>query len=504
MSPPGSGYATPMRRPSSAFAVRDVPLAGSYPAAVAMVLLALCPFIVLSTATLLFDKELVADLGTTRFGTELAGALANAGYAFGAVAAADLIQRVPKRRLFLFDELVFAVGSVVCALAPGIAAFTVGRVLQGVSTGLLLVVALPPLVTKHGPRRLPLTAAFVNLGLFGMVTAGPLVGGVVATAGAWRALFAVLAALGVLGMVVGMVSFEPDEAAAPGIGFDFSALPVALLATVLPFLGVAWLSRGSFTAPGFVVPVAVGLAALAALLVRQYRKERALMPLKLLSHTLPVTGIAVAMLAGAAFTAVVELCATYLLSVRADSPLATGGLLATQIPGVVVAAWLFKKVFASRWLPVLAFSGLALVGVAGGLVLLLVPGDVVLLVALAGFLLGFGAGAGVSPGLFLAGLSVPSSRLGPTFALVELLRSEAAFLVAPVLLAIALHGPGLANGIRSGALVVVVLAGGCGAALLGLLLSGGVKPHRPDLDRWLEGEEAAFDSPPLAAAIRRG
>jgi hypothetical protein len=52
--------------------------------------------------------------------------------------------------------------------------------------------------------------------------------------------------------------------------------------------------------------------------------------------------------------------------------------------------------------------------------------------AVAGVLLGFGAGAGVAPALFMAGLSAPSDRLGPTFALVELLRSEAAFRVAPV------------------------------------------------------------------------
>jgi hypothetical protein len=29
-----------------------------------------------------------------------------------------------------------------------------------------------------------------------------------------------------------------------------------------------------------------------------------------------------------------------------------------------------------------------------------------------------------------------------------------------------------------------------------------MKPHRPDLERWLGGEDPAFDSPPLAAAVR--
>ena len=66
------------------------PLAGNYPAAVAMALVALCPFIVLSTASLLIT-QLSVDLHTSVFGTQLAEGLSDAGYAFGAVAAADLI-----------------------------------------------------------------------------------------------------------------------------------------------------------------------------------------------------------------------------------------------------------------------------------------------------------------------------------------------------------------------------------------------------------------------------
>lgn len=480
-----------------------VPLAGSYPAAVTMALLALSPFIVVSSASLLLGKQIIADLGTGTFGVGLAGALANASYAFGAVAAADLINRIPKRRLFVCSEVVFALASVLCAVAPDIVAFTVGRTLEGLSTGLLLVVALPPLVTAHGAGKLPLTAAFVNVGLFGMVTAGPLVGGVIASESSWRILFLLIAALGALGAAVGVLAFEGEEGLDPRIGFDYSAIPVAAAATVLPFLGVSWLTRGSFTSPGFFVPLALGLAALATLLVRQYRKEEALMPLKLISHTLPVTGIAVAMVAGAAFTALVELSVVYLLMVRHQAPIIVGAVLGAQILGVVVAAWLFKAVLASRWLPVLAFSGLGVAVVGGALLLLLSRTNAVPVIAVAGLLLGFGAGAGVSPGLFMAGLSVPSNRLGPTFALVELLRSEAAFLVAPVLLAVAMNAADPAHGIRMAVLITVIGAGVPGLVLLGLLLLGGVKPHAPDLQGWLDGEGSAFSSRPLAAAVRR-
>ena len=484
------------------------PLQGAYPAAVAMALLALCPYIVLSTASLLLQQQLVADLATSGFGVQLAGALANAGYAFGAVAAADLIQRVAKRVLFIACEAVFASMSLVCALAPDVVVFVIGRLGQGISTGMLLVVALPPLVTAHGVRRLPLTAAFVNLGLFGMVTAGPLVGGAVAAQGeelAWRALFAGVGVLGLAGAGVGALAFSRDPAPDRDAGFDYSAIPVAAAATALPFIGVSWLSRGSFAAPGFLIPTALGLAALATLLVRQYRKKQALMPLRLITHTFPVTGVLAAMVAGAAFTALIELSATFLLMARQQQPMAVGALLAPQIVGVLVAAWLFKRVLTTRFLPLLTFSGLAVVAVGGVLVVLSTTGggrQALTLVAVAGLLLGFGAGAGVSPGLFMAGLSVESNRLGPTFALVELLRAEAAFLVAPILLRIAMSAGGLAAGVRMAALAAVVLTVVIGLGLLALLALGGVRPHEPDLAGWLAGDESAFDSPRLAAVIR--
>jgi MFS family permease len=478
------------------------PLAGSYPAAVSMALVALCPFIVLSSASLLIT-QLSVDLHTSVFGTQLAGALSDAGYAFGAVAAADLTQRLPPWRVYVLAEATFAVGSLIAATAPGIAEYTVGLVLLGITTGMLLVAALPPLVTRHGAARVPLSAAFVNLALFGMVTLGPVVGGIAAAEKVWRLLFVAMAGVAVVGVVLGLLAFERNDARAPRMGFDWSAMPVALAATALPFFGVSWLSRGGFASPAFYLPVAAGMLALCALLVRQYRKKNALMPLKLVSHTLPVTGIATAMVTGAVVTSLVELAVVYLLRVQHQSTAVTGTILGAQVLGVAAAALLFKTVLRTRWLPAFALFGLGVAGVAGVVLLLgLRPGGSNWIVAAAGVLLGFAAGAGVTPGLFMAGLSVPSGRLGPAFAMVELLRSEAAFLVAPIMVQIATLFSDPSHGIRLAVLVLVLLCVVCGALILAVLLLGGARPHAPDLELWVGGEQPAYHSPPLAAAIR--
>lgn len=483
--------------------LNDAPLAGRYPASVAIALLGLCPFIVLTTAFTLTSHAIVADLHTSMFAGQLSNALANAAYAFGAVTAADLVLRIPQRWLYVGCEAVFVAGSLVSAFSSDIAVFTLGRVLEGVTTGILLVVALPPLLTNYGSDRLPLGALFVNLGLFGMVTLGPVAGGVAGTYHGWRPLFLSIAALGVLGLLAGLAAFPANEPPSPTVGFDFTAIPLAFGGTFLPFFAVSWVARGGLTSVGFLAPLVVGMGLLLALVLSQFFKDEALMPVRPISHTLPVVGIGTAMIGGAAFTVLLELTITFLVEVTHHSPAVTGGLLSPMLLGVAGGAVLFKRLLTGKWLAALALGGLLAIAVAAAMLLGLSAGTAEVLVPIAALLLGFGAGAAVAPGLFMGGLSVPSSKIGPTFALVELLRSEAAFVIAPVLGYVAtISGGSLDGGVHLAIGVTFGLLAIVSPILLGLLLVGGVGPHPPDLDTWLEGEDTAFHSPALAAAIR--
>jgi len=484
-------------------ALNRAPLAGRYPASVAISLLGLCPFIVLTTAFTLTEKSVIAGLHTTTLMAMLSDALANAAYAFGAVTGADLILRIPQRWLFIGCEAVFTIGSLLSASASGMAVFMLGRVLQGFTTGIMLVVGLPPLVTSYGSGKLPLSAMYTNLGLFGMVTLGPVAGGVASGYHSWRLLFAAIGALGVCGMLTGLLAYRYNPAPAPAIGFDVTAVPLAFAGTFLPFFAVTWLSVGGFTSAGFLAPLLTGMGALFALVVIQFFKAEALMPVRPISHTLPVVGIGTAMIGGATFVVFLELIVVYMTMVTGTPPIVAGGLLAPMLIGIAAGAWLFMRMLPSRWLPVLVLSGLGVIAAAGAMLLGLHRGDAMALVPVVAVLLGFGAGGAVAPGLFMAGFSVPSSRIGPTFALVELLRSEAAFILAPVLEYVAVVSVGtlsggihLATGVTFGLLVIIA------PMLLGVLLLGGAGPHPPDLDTWLEGEKIAYDSPRIAAAIR--
>ena len=122
-------------------------LTGRWSTGITMALLGLAPFVLLSTAPFLFTSVLAHELGTDRAGLQLGQGLANASYAFSVVVAADLMRRIDPRRIYLACTLSVAAGAVAAALAGSNAMLITGRVLLGLGSGMLLVVALPPAVT---------------------------------------------------------------------------------------------------------------------------------------------------------------------------------------------------------------------------------------------------------------------------------------------------------------------------------------------------------------------
>jgi hypothetical protein len=66
------------------------------------------------------------------------------------------------------------------------------------------------------------------------------------------------------------------------------------------------------------------------------------------------------------------------------------------------------------------------------------PGNVPLAL-LGSALTGLALGATVAPALFVAGFSLQSASLQRVFAIIELLRAVAAFMVAPILAHVAMH-----------------------------------------------------------------
>jgi nucleotide-binding universal stress UspA family protein/MFS family permease len=483
--------------------IRPGPLAGRYGPSAAMVVLFLVPYLGLSSALQPLTPIIASQLHVSLQTINLGYGLANAGYAAGTVLAVQIAQRQPQRRMLVVYAILLVIGSVLAAAATGPAMFIVGHVLQGLCTSLLLIAATPALVLGYPVAKLRSTAVIFNLCIFGAVAAGPLIGGAQASFHAWRPLFWIVAGIAFAGLVMSLLTFSdapPADLSAPR---DPVAVGLAATGSVAAFWGAAELLTHRFLDPVAVIPLLVGLALIVALVVYEYHASHPLLILRSLASTIPVTGIVVAVCAAAAATSAIALTTTVLAPHY--TPLRLGLLYIPELAAAVVTAIVFGVVFSTRLIHYYALTGLAILAV--GVVVLRSaispPNSALTLTGSA--LVGIGIGASVVPALFLAGYSLRSAAIQRVFAILELLRAVAAFLIAPILLHFAVTLTGLPSPAMSTALWIC-FGLSVGGAVVGILLYqlGQVRPRAPALERWMGGVEPAWESPPLLAALRPG
>ena len=481
---------------------RPGPLAGRYPAAAAMVVLFLVPYLGLSSALPPLTPIISGQLHMSPQVISLASGMANAAYAVGTVLAVQFAQHLPQRRMLLVYGTLLLIGSVLAAAASGPAMFIAGHVLQGLCTSLLLIAAAPPLFLGYSADKLRWSAVIMNMCLFGAVTAGPLIGGAQASFHAWRPLFWIVAGIAAAGLVMSLLTFQDAPPADRSAPRDPAAIGLAAAGSVAAFWGAAELTTHRFLAPVAVVPLLGGLALIIVLWVYEYRARNPLLTLRSLNTTIPVTGIVVAICAAAASTSALGLTAAVLAP--RYPPLHLGLLYVPEFVGAVVTSIVLGAVFTTRGIHYFVLAGM--VFLAAGILVLrsAVPPTAVLTLAGSG-LVGVGIGASVTPALFLAGFSLRSGAVQRVFAILELLRAVAAFLVVPILLHFAATLAGLPTAAMGTALWICFgLSAGGAIVAVALYVLGGARPSAPSVQRWMDGQAPAWESPPLLAAIRHG
>jgi MFS family permease len=483
--------------------MRQGPLAGRYPAVAAMVMFALIPYLALSAAldplTPIIAKQLHMSLQTM----SLSSGLANAAYASGTVLAVQFAQHLPQRRMLIVYATLLVIGSVLAAAAQDPAMYIAGHVLQGLCTSLLLISAVPPLAIGYPASKLRTTAMIMNLCIFGAVALGPAIGGLQAQSHAWRPLFWIIAAIALSALALAVLTFDDAPPADPDSPRDLPAIALAVVGCAAAFFGASQLLSHPFLAGETIVPLLGGLATIVVLIVYQFRAKRPLLTIRsMLTSTMPVAGIVVALCAAAASVSATVLTAGALAS--RYGPLHVGLLYLPEVAGAVITAILLGAIITKRAIHYLPLAGMVFLAAGIAVFRIDVPSSEAATLIGAG-LTGIGLGATVAPALFVAGFSLPSASLQRVFAIVELMRAVAAFMIAPIFAHLAATvGGGLDAG--TGIALWIGLGIALGGAAIGVALYalGGARPQKPDIEGFVAGETPAWYSPPLLARVRPG
>jgi MFS family permease len=481
--------------------MRQGRLAGHYPVAASMVIFALVPFLALSAALQPLTPIIAHQLHMSIQAITLGSGMANAAYAVGTVLAVQLAQHLPQRRMMVLYAALLVVGSILAAAAQNPAMFIAGRVLQGLCTSLLLIAAAPALFLGFGVEKFRSTAVIMSLCIFGAVALGPTVGGIQAQAHAWRPLFGIVAAVSLTAFVLALLTFEdtpPADRSAPKVP---GVIALAAAGCAAAFFGSSELLTHRFVNPLTFPPLVIGLALIVLLMVNQYRARRPLLTIhSMLSSTIPVAAISLALFAAAASVSATALTAAVLAPHY--GPLHLGLLYLPELAGAAVAAFALGAVMKRRQIHYLPLVGMAFLAAGIAVFRIQLPPSQALALVGAG-LTGIGLGASVVPALFVAGFSLPAANLQRVFAIVELMRAVAAFMIAPIFAHFAATvGGGLIVG--TGIALWIGLGLAIGGAVMAVLLYalGRARPQTPNLERFLDGEGPAWYSPPLLSGVR--
>ncbi len=123
--------------------IRSGPLAGRYPYVASMAILALVPYLALSSALSPLTPFIERDLHMGPQTLSLGLGMGNAGYALGTVLAVLFAQHLPQRIMVVIYAIAALVGALLFATAQDPAMFIAGHVLQGLCTSMLLIAAVP-------------------------------------------------------------------------------------------------------------------------------------------------------------------------------------------------------------------------------------------------------------------------------------------------------------------------------------------------------------------------
>ena len=272
--------------------------------------------------------------------------------------------RFGTKRLYMMALALFIIFSIACGLAWNIGSLITFRVFQGLGGGMLMPLGMTIMTRAAGPARIGRVMAVLGVPMLLGPIAGPILGGWLIDVASWHWIFFINLPIGIVAFIAAWRVLAKDSPT-PSEKFDFVGMLLLSPGLALFLFGVSSIpAEGTVASARVIIPAAIGVVMITAFVFHALRKTHPLIDLHLFKRKqLSVSTITLAMFAIAFFGAML-LFATYFISVRGESTLAAGLLLAPQGLGAMltmpIAGRLTDKMGPGKF--VLAGIGLIAIG----------------------------------------------------------------------------------------------------------------------------------------------
>ena len=332
------------------------------------------------------------------------------------IPCSKLTDRWGRKRCFLGGLVLYGIGALLSAVAPGLGVLILGNsVFEGVGTAFLIppVYILTTMAFTSMESRARAFGVISGMGGIG-AAAGPLIGGLITSAISWRVAFLFQAA--VIATII-VLSRRVSDPLAPDPNRPFDAIG-AVLSAVGMFCLVFGILQAESNIPLMIVFLAVGVILLAAFFFYIRARERggreALLSTALFRNRVSNLGLVTQNLQWLLLMGVSFVVSVYLQTERHYSAVKTGVVFTAATVGILISSLAAERMAQRRMQKRLIAGGFVVTIIGTGLLLGLVKASSSSAWALAPglFLIGFGLGAMLTPSVNIVQSAFPEQQQG--------------------------------------------------------------------------------------------
>lgn len=402
-------------------------------------------------------------------------------------ATAFLIQKFTTRAMFFAAMGIFALGTVICAVAPVYSVLLLGRVVQAASGGMIM-----PLMQTILFAIFPIHRRGTAMGTFGLVISfapaiGPTLSGFIVDHWSWRLLFVMMLPIALGALVFAHLTLQNvTEQTNPRL--DVLSLILSTLAFGGLLFGFSNAGNVGWADAQVLVPLIAGALTLVWFVHRQLHLEEPLLELEVLRNRMFTLGTALGMLVFMAMIGGMLMIPLYMQNMSDFTALESGLVL---LPGAVIMGLMSPitgRIFDRFGAAALSIVGFALLAITSVLLARLTVDTTFSYIAIVNAVRMLGTAMVIMPVTTAALNQLPPRMIPHGAAVNNTLRQVAASVGTGVLVTVmttTARDPeefGVAGAIH-GVNVAFVVAGGIAAAgLVGSCFLRGSRPPGPEVE----------------------
>ena len=424
-------------------------------------------------------NDMSQDLNTTVQGIQVAITIFLLVMAAFMIPGGKLTDRYGRKKCFNVGLVVYAVGALISAVAPGLGVLIIGNsILEGIGTALLIppvYILATMLFTQMTSRARAFGAINAAAGI-GAAT-GPLIGGLITTAISWRAAF-VFQAL-VIGVIVLLSrrSLEDPLPADPTRHFDVGGAILSAVGLILLVTGILAADNNVYLMLALMVAGALMLVwFFASVRAKERAGKEPLLSTQLFRNRTSNLGLVTQNAQWLVLMGVSFVVAAYLQVERGYSAIETGVIFTAATIGVLLSSLAAQRLAQRRAQRTLIVTGFVVTIVGIGLLIGLVrvsPSAWALAPGL--FVIGLGVGIMLTPSVNIVQSAFPEAQQGEISGLSRSVSNLGSSLGTAIAGTVLVAGLAATAG-RNYALAMVVLAV---VALVGLVAGWKLPANRP-------------------------